>query len=693
MTTPNRDSNPVIRLSSPVGILKGIGSKKAAALAKLGVYTLEDLLFLIPRRYEDRRYICSLDRLKSGRINCVIVHVDRLMIKHSRTEIVISDDTGRALAVWFGEKRYIHEGMTLTLCGPVEDRFRTNEFVNPEFEIMKSPDQKSGIIGKIFAVYPANSEISSKALRKLINNMLEKYSGQCIREFLPQEILLHYGMMSNHEALLNIHEPKDNMSYIRARNRLAFEELFLLQTGILLRRRKFSGNDSDKLRAKILTPGKNFHAFMSKLPFRLTDSQRAAIYEILDDISRDKPMNRLLQGDVGSGKTLVAFAALLAAYDSGAQAALMAPTEILASQHYEKLRKSLDSLGIKAAFLSGSLKSSEKREVLQAIYDGRVNLVIGTHSIFSEGVMFHDLALVIIDEQHRFGVMQRGSLISKGTSPHVLAMTATPIPRTLVLSFYGDLDSSILRELPPGRKAIQTIVLSPEKFRFLPDMIRDKFAKHEQVYWVCPLIEDGDRELSSVNTMLDKLTKLFPEACIAALHGQMKPENKSQVMSDFASGKIDLLVSTVIIEVGVDVPNASMIVIQDAGNFGLAQLHQLRGRVGRGKAQSVCVLLENQNITPDGKERLEAMLTHSDGFELAEHDLKQRGPGEICGTRQHGVNEFRVADLIRDEKILLLARDEARKLIKRDANLESEPLLKREILRRLSGVLELAVTS
>ena len=693
MKTKSSKNYEAVRLSSPVEILKGIGSRRAAALAKLGVSTLEDLLFLLPRRYDDRRFINTLSNLVPGKINNVVAKIDKILIKSGRTEATLRDNTGTARAVWFSDKFFVHEGMTIALSGPVENKYFVNEFVNPEFQIIKSLDSIR-IIGKIIPVYPANSEIKQTVIRGIIRSVLENYSEKCVKEFLPQEILKRFGMMSNHEALLTLHNPKDNMTYIRARNRLAFEELFLLQTGILMRRQKFSGNDNARP-SRILTPGKSFQEFMNNLPFKLTDSQRLAIDEILGDLARDKPMNRLLQGDVGSGKTLVAFAALLTAGDSGTQAALMAPTEILAWQHYEKLRKSLESLGLKAGFLSGSLSTREKRGVLWGISTGEIDILIGTHSIFSDGVNFRNLSLVIIDEQHRFGVLQRGGLISKGSSPHVLAMTATPIPRTLLLSLYGDLDSSTLRELPAGRKAIQTIILPQENFHVLRDMIRERvLVKHEQIYWVCPLIDENEESaLISVSQAHERLRELFPEINIAMLHGKMTPEMKSRVMQDFAENKISLLISTVIIEVGVDVPNATMIVIQDAGNFGLAQLHQLRGRVGRGKAHSVCVLLEGTNITPEGKERLQAMQKTSDGFELAEYDLRQRGSGEICGTRQHGINEFRVADLIRDEKILLLARDEARALIRRDRNLESEPLLKREILRRLAGGLELAITS
>ena len=502
-------------------------------------------------------------------------------------------------------------------------------------------------------------------------------------------ILKRYGMKSLREAITQIHRPDDEMSFIKARNRLSFEEFFLLQAGIIMRR------NSQELteRAQSLTPGEKSRAFMDNLPFELTTAQRIAGCEILEDMESTEPMNRLLQGDVGSGKTIVAVIAILAACDSGAQAAFMAPTEILATQHYIKLAKLLEPLGLKVSLLTGSLKPKERKRIIDEIYCGNVNVVIGTHAIFSEDVDFLNLALVIVDEQHRFGVLQRGALISKGKAPHVLTMTATPIPRTLILSVYGDLAVSVLNELPPGRQKIRTVAFSPAEFRKVPKMIREHVSRGEQVYWVCPLIDEGERDLASVNDTCARLREMLPDVRIAALHGRLPVNEKAGIMQDFADGKVDVLVATVVIEVGVDVPNATMIVIEDAGQFGLAQLHQLRGRVGRGSGASVCVLLENPDITDEGRARVEAMVETTDGFELAEEDLAQRGAGEICGTRQHGVTDFRVADLVRDEKILMLARDEARALLDEDPELTAEPALKHEILRRLGDVLELAATS
>ena len=545
------------------------------------------------------------------------------------------------------------------------------------------------LIGKIFPIYPATAALTQREIRKFINASLDSYADSCLKDFLPKRISSRYKMMSLKDAVMTIHNPPDEDKFIRARNRLSFDELFLLQAGVIMRRRAFTG----KYHADILRPGKIFAEFEAGLPFTMTDAQRIAVYEILQDIEKPYPMNRLLQGDVGSGKTVVAVFAMLAACDSGVQSAFMAPTEILAQQHYMSLKRFLDPLGVRVALLTGSLKASERNEILSGLYDGSINIAVGTHALFSEGVKFRKLALAIVDEQHRFGVLQRGSLTAKAIAPHTLAMTATPIPRTLVMSIYGDLEVSTLNEMPKGRKKIKTVSLTPLKVNHVFGMIRDEVSKGHQIYWVCPVIDESERDLHSVTEALERINSAMPEMRADILHGRMNADEKSRVMNDFITGKIDILIATTVIEVGVDVPNATMIVIQDAGQFGLSQLHQLRGRVGRGNAQSYCVLLENADITEPGRERVLAMVEVSDGFELSERDLIQRGPGEICGTHQHGVTDFKVADLIRDEKILTLARDEAKKLLDDDPNLSSEPALKNEILRRLGGVLELAATS
>lgn len=678
------------RLDSPVTILAGVGPKKAEAFAKLGVFTLEDLFFLMPRRYEDRRFPKPLAQLQPGSTECAVAVVSEIGWRNGRTEAIISDESGIARVVWFTERigEFVREGMRLALYGQISDHYIEPQFSHPEFEILyrnKTPT----LIGRIFPIYPATAALTQREIKKFADTALDTYAESCLKDFLPSRILKHYKMMTLQEAVMTIHNPADEKAFIRARNRLSFNELFLLQSGVIMRRRSFTG----KYHADVLRPGKIFAEFEAGLPFRMTDAQRIAVYEILQDIEKPYPMNRLLQGDVGSGKTIVAVFAMLAAFDSGVQSAFMAPTEILAQQHYMSLKKFLDPLGVKTALLTGSLKASERSEILAGLADGSINIAVGTHALFSEGVTFKNLSLAVVDEQHRFGVLQRGSLTAKAIAPHVLAMTATPIPRTLIMSIYGDLEVSTLNEMPKGRKKIITSALTPTQAKKVFGMIREEVSKGHQIYWVCPVIDESERDLTSVTQARDMLREKLPEMRAAILHGRMSADEKSQIMNEFSAGHIDILIATTVIEVGVDVPNASMIIIQDAGQFGLSQLHQLRGRVGRGKAQSYCVLLENGDISDSGRERVSAMVETSDGFELSERDLIQRGPGEICGTHQHGVTDFKVADLIRDEKILTLARDEAKKLLDDDPDLSGEPNLKSEIFRKLGGVLELAATS
>ena len=677
-------------LASLVTILAGVGPKKAEAFAKIGVFTLEDLFFLMPRRYEDRRFPKPLAQLTAGNTECAVAVVSDIAERNGRTEAIISDESGIARVVWFTEKiaGFVRKGMKLALYGSVDNYYIEPQFTHPEFEILRN-SQPPKLIGHIFPVYPATAALTQREIKKFVDTALETYADSCLKDFLPSRIVKRYKMMTLQEAVMTIHNPPDEKEFIRARNRLSFDELFLLQAGIIMRRRSFTG----KFHADILRPGKIFAEFEDGLPFRMTDAQKIAVYEILQDIEKPYPMNRLLQGDVGSGKTIVAVFAMLAACDSGVQSAFMAPTEILAQQHYMSLKKFLDPLGIKTALLTGSLKTSERNEILAGLSDGSINIAVGTHSLFSESVKFKNLALVIVDEQHRFGVLQRGSLTAKAVAPHVLAMTATPIPRTLIMSIYGDLEVSTLNEMPAGRKPIITTALTPPEVNRVFGMIREEVGKGHQVYWVCPVIDESERDLHSVTKAYERINAAMPEMRATILHGRMNADEKSQIMQAFTDGRIDILIATSVIEVGVDVPNATMIVIQDSGQFGLSQLHQLRGRVGRGKAQSYCVLLENEDITDAGRERVSAMVNISDGFELSEQDLIQRGPGEICGTHQHGVTDFKVADLVRDEKILIFARDEAKKLLDDDPDLSGEENLRCEILRRLGGFLELAATS
>lgn len=684
-------------LTLSIRFLRGVGEKRAQAFARLGIFTVEDLLFFFPRRYEDRRTLTPLGDLRPDTFSAVVAEVASLSARPAGYRsgpfsISLTDGIQTVRAVWFNNPRLelqLRPGMRLALYGRVEYRGGL-QLINPEFEVLEGDEVETTSVGRIVPVYPLAAPLSQRWTRRLVGTVLASYGGG-LTDFLPDSLRRRHGMKTLPDAVRELHCPEDRNSWLRARNRLAFDELFLLQIGLLLRRRTYAASGY----AVPIRPGRKFQALMGPgLPFVPTGAQRRAVAEILGDMNSKTPMNRLLQGDVGSGKTFVASAAILAAADSGVQSVFMAPTEILAQQHYFNLKGMLRSQGIETVLLTGGQRAAERRSVEEAIRGGSAQVVVGTHAVFGDEVSFARLGLVIVDEQHRFGVLQKNSLMAKASAPHVLVMTATPIPRTLVLSIYGDLEVSVLGELPPGRTPIRTVRMSAGMEKTLLDLVREHIRRGRQVYWVCPLIEDEEQgEPRAVVSRFGRLSSVLPEARIAMLHGRLSMGEKENIMRGFSEGKTDLLVATVVIEVGLDVPNATVMIVEDAGRFGLAQLHQLRGRVGRGRAEGVCILLEGRETSPDGRARIETMLRTSSGFDLAEEDLKQRGPGEVCGIRQHGVTDFRVADLVRDRKLLSLARDEARRLLETDPWLESAPLLKEELDKRLGRALKLAGTA
>jgi ATP-dependent DNA helicase RecG len=688
-------------ISFPVRFIKGVGEVRERALLRLGVKTAEDLLFFFPRRYEDRRNITPFSALTAGSVMSVVAEVtafEKRPTSRRGLEIssaLLSDGKDFIRAVWFNMPRLegiLTPGTRVALYGKVEIRGGI-QLKSPEFEVLDEADPES--VGRIVPIYPATAGLSPKWVRRIVSSALSLYLDR-VRDYFPPEMRRKLGFPEMRESILELHRPRGRESWLAARNRLAFDELFLLQTGLLLRKKRRAAarkNAPSFVRGR---PGEKFDSFLRSLPFPLTSAQDRVIKEIASDMASETPMNRLLQGDVGSGKTIVAVAALVIAADSGAQTAFMAPTEILAQQHYFRLQTRLSELGIRVELLTGSLSQAERRRALDAIASGEAQAAVGTHALFGPKVLFGRLGLVIVDEQHRFGVLQKNTLLAKTRSPHVLVMTATPIPRTLTLSIYGDLDVSVLDELPPGRKPIETVLLRASKrphFVRLLSFIRDAAGQGRQVYWVCPLIEESEKlDLSAAYSRFQSLKEDLPGLSAALIHGQLPAGEKEAVMRAFAAGEIDLLVATSVIEVGVDVPNATVMVIEDASRFGMAQLHQLRGRVGRGGEESHCVLLSGKP-TPEGAARLDAMVSSSDGFKIAEMDLRQRGPGEICGVRQHGVTDFRVADLTRDYRLLSLARKEAMLLIEEDPDLENARLLKETLMRRLGAALELAGTA
>ncbi|MDR3264605.1 MAG: ATP-dependent DNA helicase RecG, partial [Synergistaceae bacterium] len=694
-------------LSRPVRYVRGVGEARERAFARLGVKTVEDLLFFFPRRYEDRRELTRLAALVPGTTASVVATVvlfEKRPTSRRGLEIataVLSDGQDVVRAVWFNMPR-IGDAMTpgrrVALYGRVEKRGDL-QLTSPEFEVLDEDDPQS--VGRIVPIYPATAGLPAKWVRRIVRSVVEDCRSE-LEDFVPPSIRQKYDFADLSASVAELHNPQDRKTWLAARNRLAFDELFLLQTGLLLRRQRRSASLSrpqsqSEKNSGALVAGEKFRSFMRALPFQPTRAQNRVIGDISADLASGTPMNRLLQGDVGSGKTAVAAASLLIAADGGAQSAFMAPTEILAQQHFFRLKEMLSPIGVSVELLTGSLSAGERRSALDAISSGAARIVVGTHAIFGSKVIFDRLELVVVDEQHRFGVLQKNALQAKGHSPHVLVMTATPIPRTLTLSIYGDLDVSVLDELPPGRKPVKTIRLrfshSHSQIKRLLGFIRDTARQGQQAYWVCPLIEESENtDLTAAISRFGSLTDELPDLRVALIHGQLPRAERESVMRAFAAGDVDLLVATSVIEVGVDVPNAAVMVIEDATRFGAAQLHQLRGRVGRSDRESFCVLLTG-SPTPEGAARIDAMLSTSDGFKIAELDLQQRGPGEVCGVRQHGVTDFRVADLTRDRKLLELARGEAENLLREDPGLQKEPLLLRALMSRLGATLELAGTA
>ena len=604
------------------------------------------------------------------------------------TKASIDDGSGLANLIWFGQgymKKVLAKltGKEIIAYGQVKFSRYGAEISNVEWEELK-PDGDSISMGRWVPIYPLTEGIGQSRLRRIIFNVMESYTS-LVPEILPVEMLDSRDLMDAATAIRNIHFPESGESLDAARRRLVFDELFLLQVGLGVRKVNLS-KEGQGISFKISDGYRD--DLKRVLPFELTNAQKKVISEIEGDMSRPTPMNRLLQGDVGSGKTVVALAAILIAVRNGFQAALMAPTEILAEQHYLGLTHMLDDLFIRSDVLKGSQTATEKKAAHARISSGETQVVIGTHALIQEGVEFDNLGLVIIDEQHRFGVLQRAALMQKGKRPDILVMTATPIPRTLALTVYGDLDISVIDELPPGRKPIRTHWKLPQERHKVYEAVRQLVDKGRQAYIVCPLIEESDKlQAQAATELYDYLrTAVFSDLKVGLLHGQMRTQEKDDVMAAFRKGEINILVSTTVIEVGVDVPNAVVMIIEDSDRFGLAQLHQLRGRVGRAEHQSFCILIGDAS-TDEAKRRLQVMSETNDGFLIAEEDLKLRGPGEFFGTKQSGLPALRIADIFRDIPILQEAREEAFRLVHTDPRL-SKPehdLLRRELLRRFEG--------
>ena len=690
--------------STPVQYVKGIGPKLALALAEKGLRTVDDLLHYLPFRYEDRLNPRSVAELNAGEMATVIAEVRNSGLFRTRRMPIFQMTAGqgrnRIKCLWFNAT-YLRDrfqpGQLVALYGKVEADQRSGELqiIQPQFEILEdgsSPESATEAaaasleIGRIVPIYESamQGRLSSRWFRRIIHGALENL-GPDLPDPIPASVRGRAGLISPREALWKVHWPDPGESFVNlqaartpAHIRLIFEELFFVELGLELKRKNQKAETgirfslSDKVRASI----------KQILPFHPTAAQKRVLKEIANDMTQPFPMRRLLQGDVGSGKTIVAFEAAIIAIENGYQVALMAPTEILATQHFLSARRILENAGYRIVLLTGSLEEDRKRETRRHISQGNAHLVIGTHALIEEKVEFANLGLVIVDEQHRFGVMQRLKLIKKsgtkdsggaslaesgsgGAEPDVLVMTATPIPRTLALTLYGDLDISVLDEMPPGRTPIVTRRVSDDRSEEVWNFVRKQIASGHQAYVVYPVIEENqERESKAAIKMHRELSsRIFPDLRVKLLHGRMATEEKESVMREFQAGKSDVLVSTTVIEVGVDVPNAAVMVIEHAERFGLAQLHQLRGRIGRGAARSYCILMTGGKVSEEGERRLDAMVRTSDGFQIAELDLELRGPGEFFGTRQAGLPSFRVASLIRDRQLLELAKQEARAVL------------------------------
>ncbi len=684
-----------LTLNTRISELQGIGSKYEEKLKKLGIVSVENMLLYFPRRWEDFSKITEIASAKAPGTYCIEGNIWSIGNKRSArrrmsiTEAIVADKTGTMRVVWFNQPflvKNLKQGDKVLLAGRVENKFGVVQMISPAYE--KKGDQQKHL-GKIAPVYKETEGVSSRWLRYEMDKLVKViYS---FKEYLPAEVIKRQGLIGYAAMIRQLHFPETTHQLEKAEERLNFDEMFLLQLAVQEQRKELDQN-----RAIAIQFNEDLSKeFTKKLGFTLTNAQKKAAWEIIKDLSKPVPMNRLLEGDVGSGKTVVSAMAALMVASAGFQTAFLAPTEILARQHYKSLKELLELFEVRVEILTGKTKKSERKEILRQVKDGEVQVLVGTHAILKEDLDFWNLAFVIIDEQHRFGVSQRAKLRQKsgseGTMPHFLSMSATPIPRTLTLSVYGDLDISVIDEMPPGRKKVGTFVIPPEKKQDSYEFMRREMKKGRQIFVICPLIDpsaagQATMELRSVTAEYERLSRMiFTDFKIAMLHGKMHSSEKERVMNDFASGKTNILVSTSLVEVGVDVPNATIMIIEGADRFGLAQLHQFRGRVGRGRYQSYCFLFtDNQSETV--QKRLDAIVKINDGFKIAEKDLDIRGPGEVLGERQHGLPDINTKNLMNVE-LIRRTKTEAKKFLEKN-NLDDFPLLKEKI-QKYSGVANL----
>jgi len=659
--------------------LSGLSTKRLNALSKAGIESIEDLLNFFPRRYLDRTTVHPIGRLKGrGEEVTVIGRIKKIQEagygRKKRQEVIIQDETGSLKGVWFRGGRYIKKAFKkdeiVAFYGKAKRYGSSISIAHPDVDKVGDPSDIQDLT-RIVPVYPGSKEFSKTYLTsKLIHQWMEIIlRHEDPPEFIPDDILDQHNLPGRKEAYRMIHFPESDKEYQKARERFKFEELFLFELSIAKVKHRIIERAQGHLFKDLGNYTKRF--FNEHIPFELTNDQKKALTDIKQDVRSGRQMNRLLQGDVGSGKTVVAVGAILMALDNDFQAAFMAPTEILAEQHYRTLFEFLDPLDINIRLLVGNQKSKLRTDILTDIEGGRCQVVVGTHAVIQDNVNFNNLGLAIIDEQHRFGVKQRAEMLEKGSHPHVLVMSATPIPRSLAMTVYSDLDISIIKELPGGRKPVKTAVRPEKKQKEIYKFVEQNLEEGGQAYVVYPLVEESEAmDLKDATAGFEKLKKQFSNYNVGLLHGRMNSGEKDSVMKAFIKNDIQVLVSTTVIEVGVDVPNASIMIVEHAERFGLSQLHQLRGRIGRGSRQSYCILIYGQKVSTEARYRLSKMAETTDGFEIAEADLKLRGPGDFLGTRQSGLPEFKVADIIEDQWILEQAKNAAWKLMKEDPGLE-----------------------
>lgn len=667
---PEIKREPLSKLNAPLTVIYGIGPKNAQTLKRLHLYNLEDMLYHFPRRYIDYTQLKSIKRLRYGDVVTVIGTIDNISSRKTRdgrtrfTEAIINDGTAGLRVIWFNrwDVNKLQNGQQISISGKVDQYLGRMVMTNPDWEHL---DQQQLHTNRIVPVYPLTQNISQNWLRKMINQVVVNWASK-IQDYLPEYLIKSAELIDLNSALTQIHFPDSWESLKAAQNRLAFDEILFLQLGVL--RQKIIWQS--KTATPITSTNESVEIFAQQLPYTLTNAQKRAIQDIRADLNSGRPMNRLLQGDVGSGKTIVAAYAISLAVQQGKQAALMAPTSILADQHYKNIKKILGLSENEIRLLIGSTSDAEKEEIKAGLLQGSIKCVIGTHALIEAPVEFNNLQMVVIDEQHRFGVDQRALLRSKGNEPHILVMTATPIPRTLALTIYGDLDLTLLDEMPPGRQIVDTYILAPSERERAYRLINSQVEQGFQAFIIYPLVEESENSesKSAVEEYARLKESVFPRFSIGLLHGRMKQEDKDEVMERFRAGDYSILVSTSVIEVGVDIPKATVMLVEGANRFGLAQLHQFRGRVGRGADKAFCILIPDKADAFEN-ERLQVMAQTNDGFILAEKDLEQRGPGEFLGTRQSGYPDLRLANLT-DIHLIEKARRYAQMIIANDPELQ-----------------------